>query len=70
MTGSHAKKEPKGTESGGATNSLAGSVVVIKLNRDGGESDGQGGNMSDGIEVFSTVAVMNPKPGLAGILEA
>ena len=54
MTESHARKEPRGTESGSASNSLSGSVGVIEPKGDGGESDGQGGDMSDGVEVFST----------------
>ena len=70
MTEGHARKEPRGTESGSASNSLSGSVGVIEPKGDGGESDGQGGDMSDGVEVFSALAVMNPKSGLAGILEA
>ena len=36
----------------------------------GGKGDGQGGDVRDSVDVFSASAVVNPKPGLAGILEA
>ena len=70
MTMSHADERERGHESGSAAESFSGPVGVIEVKGDSGDSDGQGGDMSDGIEVFRAIAVMDPKSGLTGILEA
>ena len=53
MTKGHASRKSKRRESGGATEGFSGSVGVRELEGDGGKSDGQSGNMRDGVEVFS-----------------
>ena len=70
MTKGHASRKSKRGESGSATEGFSGSVRVRELEGDSGKSDGQGGNMRDGVKVFSARAVMNPKSFLTGILEA
>ena len=53
MTESHARRGLKGTESGSATKGFSGPVGVMEVERDGGEGDGQSGDVRDGVEVFS-----------------
>ena len=53
MTKGHASRKSKRRESGGATEGFSGSVGVRELEGNGGESDGQSGDVGDGVEVFS-----------------
>jgi hypothetical protein len=43
---------------------------VIELEGDGGNGDGESGDVRNRVEILSADAVMNPESGLAGILEA
>ena len=54
MTKGHASSRRMERESGSATESFSGSVGVRELEGYGGEGDGQGGDVGDGVEVFGT----------------
>lgn len=43
---------------------------MIELEGDGGNGDGESGDVRNRVEILSADAVMNPESGLAGILEA